>query len=62
MTANEWQVSHTYAGGEMVYQVYRQRDTHRDIIGSFDSETAAQELADELNRESLIKRWTNEQG
>lgn len=54
---SEWKVSHTYAGMELIYQVYRLRDTaecdhsgNREIVGTFDSEEAAQEYAEELNR------------
>ncbi len=54
---NEWKVSHTYAGGEYFYQVYRLRDPNgidhsgnREIIGCFDTEKVAEKMAAELNR------------
>ena len=52
-----WKVSHTYAGGEFFYQVYRIRDLDQpDHAGNrdtyhkcFDTEEQAQAFADKLN-------------
>lgn len=54
--SSEYKVSHTYAGGEMIYQVYRTRNENepdhsgnREVVGTFDSEENAQEYCDVKN-------------
>ena len=53
---SEWKVSHTYASGEIFYQVYRtlregepDHSGNREIRASFGTETEAEQLAAELN-------------
>ena len=52
----EWKVSHTYAGGQVFYQVYRLKHPsqidhsgNREIVGTFDTEAVAEEYAAALN-------------
>lgn len=54
---SEWRVASNYVCGEIIYQVYRMLDIHaidhsgnrQYAKGLFETEAAAQVLADELN-------------
>lgn len=54
---SEWMVMTNFAGGECFYQVFRLKDKNavdhagnREIIGGFDTEEAATEFCEKLNR------------
>lgn len=57
---SEWKVSHTYAGEQDFWQVYRLRDSegidhsgNREIFGTYDTEKEAELYAKTLNEERL---------